>query len=303
MKENYLAKWLNGELTKAEMKVFRDSPEFETYERIASVSSRLEGPAFDTEAALDRVKQARAGNTGKVRRLQPAVRWLSIAAAVILMLTAGYFYINSLEATVEAKFAQRQELRLPDASEVLLNAGSELTYSKTKWDEKRQVRLTGEAYFKVAKGETFTVETPAGTVAVLGTQFNVLQRGDVFIVSCYEGRVRVTHKSKTIELPAGSAYRVVGSTAFKSETVEGDRPSWTGEETAFRSMPLSFVIDEFRRQYNMEVETRGFDLSRRYTGTISNTNMDLALQSISAPLQLTYEVAGNKVLIYAEETP
>ena len=220
MKENYLAKWLNGELTEAEMKVFRDSPEFETYERIASVSSRLEGPAFDTEAALDRVKQARAGNTGKVRRLQPAVRWLSIAAAVILMLTAGYFYINSLEATVEAKFAQRQELRLPDASDVLLNAGSELTYSKTKWDEKRQVRLTGEAYFKVAKGETFTVETPAGTVAVLGTQFNVLQRGDVFIVSCYEGRVRVTHKSKTIELPAGSAYRVVGSTAFKSETVE-----------------------------------------------------------------------------------
>nr|WP_255444137.1 FecR domain-containing protein [Robiginitalea sp. SC105] len=294
---------MNGELSDAELKAFRETPEFKAYERIASFSSRLEGPGFDTEAALARVKSARPGTGGKVVRLQPAMRWLSIAAAVILMLAAGYYYVNTLDASVEAAYAQRQEVRLPDASEVLLNAGTELTYSKNNWDRERHVRLSGEAFFKVAKGKTFTVETASGDVTVLGTQFNVLQRGDVFIVSCYEGLVRVDHQGQSIELPAGSAYRVEGGAALKSETVESEVPSWTGGETAFRSMPMSFVIDEFRRQYNMEVETRGVDLSRRYTGTISNTNMNLALQSISAPMQLKYEVEGNKVLLYAENAP
>ena len=65
-------------------------------------------------------------------------------------------------------------------------------------------------------------------------------------------------------------------------------------------MPLAFVLQEFERQYAIEVEAADLDLDELYTGTFSNTNMNLALQSISAPLELTYEVHGNKVLFYAK---
>ena len=111
------------------------------------------------------------------------------------------------------------------------------------------------------------------------------------MVTCYEGLVRVDRAGSSVELPAGTAYRLVGGRASTTE-IAG--------ESSFQSMPLPFVLEEFERQYNVEVETRNLDLGEVYTGTFSNTNMNLALQSISAPLDLTYEVNGNKVLFYAK---
>ena len=67
-----------------------------------------------------------------------------------------------------------------------------LKYASNKWDKKRRVRLEGEAFFKVAKGSTFTVDTKTGSVKVLGTQFNVKNRIGFFEVVCYEGLVGVT---------------------------------------------------------------------------------------------------------------
>ncbi len=303
MKEDYLAKWLNNELSEEDLQAFRETPEYKTYERIASVSQRLEGPAFDADAALARLKESRTPSGGKVVRMRPLSRWIGVAAAVVLMLGAATFYLASRADTVEAGYAQRQEVQLPDASEVFLNAGTELSYRGDRWDRKRSVELQGEAFFKVAKGETFTVETGSGSVTVLGTQFNVLQRGDIFVVSCYEGLVRVDAQGTSVELPAGTSYRLVGGKGQKTEITPADGPSWMHSESSFNSMPLSFVLEEFQRQYDMEVETREVNTSQTFTGTFSNTNMNLALESISAPFQLTFEVKGNKVLLYAEKAP
>ena len=68
-------------------------------------------------------------------------------------------------------------------------------------------------------------------------------------------------------------------------------------------MPLSYVLSELERQYDIKVITKNVDLQEVFTGTFSNRNMNLALQSISAPLQLEYSINGNKVLLYAENTP
>jgi Fe2+-dicitrate sensor, membrane component len=65
---------------------------------------------------------------------------------------------------------------------VNLNSSSQLSYSKNKWDSKREVTLNGEAFFKVSKGSTFDVITLNGKVSVLGTQFNVKQRENYFEV-------------------------------------------------------------------------------------------------------------------------
>ena len=299
MKENYLAKWLNDELSAKEEKEFRNSPEYRTYKRIVDTSSELNAPDFDVEKALVQSRANRPRPAGKVVRMRPINRWLSAAAAVIILLGAGFYYLQSLQPTLEAPIAQKAEAILPDDSEILLNAGSEITYNEAQWEKDRRIELEGEAFFKVAKGKKFTVETPAGNVTVLGTQFNVQQRGTVFIVSCFEGLVRVDYKGEGIQLPAGRSFRVVGQKVETIDLPEGETPGWTRDESAFRSMPLSFVIDEFKRQYDVEVATGNIDTDRIFSGSFSNTNMNLALKSISAPLQLDYEVKGNKVLLYA----
>lgn len=303
MRENYLAKWLNGDLSDEELKVFRESPEYESYRKIAEASTRLQGPEFDVEQALDRLKEGRRPPGGKVVALKAYRHLWKVAAMLVVLLGIGYFYVNSLETSVQAGLAQQSEVVLPDASEVILNAGSEVSYRDKSWDDRRQVRLRGEAFFKVAKGQTFTVETASGKVTVLGTQFNVLQRGEVFSVTCFEGRVRVDYQGTSMELAAGQGYQVAGGASRTFEVAAGAQPSWMAGESSFRSLPLSFILSELERQHKIRVETRGVDTGVLFTGTFSNTNPDLALKSISAPLRLGYTREGDKVLLYAQDTP
>jgi len=51
------------------------------------------------------------------------------------------------------------------------------------------------------------------------------------------------------------------------------------------------------------VKTENVNLEQLFTGSFSNTNINLALQSISTPSQIKYELEGNNVLFYAENAP
>ena len=303
MKENYLAKWLNNELTAAELAEFEKTAEYATYKKILDVSSDLEAPKFDVEKALEDLRNNRPEKEVKVIRLSPMKKVMRIAASIAVILAVSYFYINSLDITVATQFAERTEVTLPDASEIILNAASEISYSEKKWDKDRNVNLEGEAFFKVAKGKKFTVQTENGLVTVLGTQFNVENRKDFFEVTCYEGLVSVTYNGIETKLPAGTSFMVVNGEIQQPEAPDSTVPSWMNNESSFKSIPLAFVLDEFERQFNIEVETRNIDLEQLFTGTFSNTNVNLALQSISTPSQIKFKLEENKVLIYAENAP
>lgn len=303
MQENYLAKWLNNELSEEELASFKRSEEYASYQKIVRASDALEAPAFDMEKALADFKDRQLNNETKVIKMRPAQYLMRIAAAVTVLFAATYFYIASLNETFSTEYAQRTEIVLPDASEVLLNAESELSYSERKWDSERTLSLEGEAFFKVAKGKKFTVTTDLGTVSVLGTQFNVESRKGFFEVTCYEGLVSVNYQGKEEKLPAGTSFLVVNNNVVLTEAPLSSEPSWVNNESSFKSIPLSYVLNEFQRQFNVKVETKNVDLTQLFTGTFSNTNINLALQSISTPSQISYTLEKNKVLFYAENAP
>ena len=83
---------------------------------------------------------------------------------------------------------------------------------KRNGQTKRDLTLEGEAYFKVQKGQTFSVNTTDGVVKVLGTHFNVKQRNNYFEVNCYEGLVSVTYNNETVKLPPGKTFRLINGT-------------------------------------------------------------------------------------------
>ena len=76
----------------------------------------------------------------------------------------------------------------------------------------------------MAKGRKFTVNTTQGQVMVLGTQFNVENRGNFFEVSCYEGLVQVMFKDQTIKLPAGSSFLVMDGNITHTEVPKKYNP-------------------------------------------------------------------------------
>lgn len=300
MQENHLAKWLNNELSEAELTEFKNSEDYASYQRIINVSNTLESPDFDIEHAFEAVKNKRILEQSNVVKLNPFKKFLRVAAVILVLLTCTYFYTSTLDLTFNTKYAESKTIELPDASQVILNAESLLSFNENNWDNNRNISLKGEAFFKVAKGKRFTVTTTDGLVTVLGTQFNVKNRQNYFEVTCYEGLVSVLFNNKETKLPAGSSFKVINNTIISSEATKKNTPSWTDTESSFKSVPLKYVLNEFQRQHNIIVEIKNIDTNQLYTGTFSNTDSNLALQSISMPSQIKFKLEGNKVLFYAE---
>jgi len=302
MQENYLAKWLSNELSEEELREFKNSEEFASYQKLKDVSSSLMAPEFDSDKALQRLKNEHIKNAPKVISLNPFKKFLRVAAVIAVLLAGSYFYIDTLNEKVTTEFAERSEVVLPDDSEIFLNADSQISFSEKKWDKKRNVDLKGEAFFKVAKGKKFTVSTDQGTVTVLGTQFNVENRKGFFEVTCYEGLVSVSHKNEELKLPAGNSFLVINGKIISTATPDGKSPSWMNNESSFESIPLKYVFAELERQFNIKVTTENIDTNLLFTGSFNNTDLNMALKSISTPSQTHYKIDGDNVLFYAGNT-
>ena len=302
MQENYLAKWLSDELSEEELREFKNSEEYASYKKLRDASSSLMAPDFDSDKALQRLKDEHISNVPKVISLNPFKKFLRVAAVIAVLLAGSYIYTSTLNERVTTEFAERSEVVLPDNSEIFLNADSQVSYSEKEWDDKRNIDLKGEAFFKVAKGKKFTVSTDHGTVAVLGTQFNVENRRGFFEVTCYEGLVSVTHKNKELKLPAGNSFLVINGKIANPGAPDSTLPSWINNESSFESIPLTYVFAELERQFNIKVSTENIDTNLLFTGSFNNTDLNMALKSISTPSKTRYKIDGDDVLFYAGNT-
>ncbi len=160
------------------------------------------------------------------------------------------------------------------------------------------MELSGEAFFKVSKGQKFTVNTQVGTVQVLGTQFNIKERPNYFEVQCYEGLVAVTYNNKTLKLSKGKSFRVLDGTIQLVDDFNAENPSWLQAESSFDKIPLSQVVSELERQYDLNIDYKTVDGSQLFTGTFTHSDKNIALQSITIPLKLSYKIEGRNVTLY-----
>jgi len=296
--EKEILRWLNNELSSKEIEDLKQSEDFETLEKIAHYSSQLDTPKVDAQTALEAFKSRnQSKNKTKVRTLNFKTLY-KVAAVLVIMLTSSYFLFFNTIKSFETQIAQTKTIILPDNSQVILNATSKLSFNETKWADERALTLEGEAYFKVQKGQTFSVNTAAGVVTVLGTQFNVKERKNYFEVHCYEGLVSVTYNNKTIKLPPGKTFRVINGNIENVENFDANNPSWIQQESSFSSIPLDQVIAELERQYDIKIKVQGIDTSKLFTGTFTHTNEKIALEAVTIPLKLSYKIQGKTIIFY-----
>lgn len=300
MQENYLAKWLNNELTTKELETFEKSDEYASYKKIIKTTQGLGSPDFDMDKALAASELKQTSKTVKVIKLNPVKKLMWLAAPIALLLAGSYFYFSTQNETITTAIADNVTFLLPDSSEVRLNSDSKISYSKKNWDKKRDLKLQGEAYFKVAEGEKFTVKTASGLITVLGTQFNVKSTENFFEVTCFEGLVSVTFEEETVKLPDGFSFLVLDNKFTVLDLSDVLEPSWIHNESTFRNIPLRFVLNEFERQYKVTVDAKNIDAEKLFTGSFNHKNMDTALKSICNPNQLKFKLDGDKVFLYAE---
>ena len=296
--EKEIVKWFNNELSSQELEDLKQSENVQTLEKIEHYATQLRAPKVDTVAALDRFNNRKSGmKKTKIRTLNFTVLYKA-AAVFAVMLTSAYFLFFNTTATFETQLAQTKSVILPDSSKVLLNSESKLSFDEKNWADNRALTLDGEAYFKVQKGQTFSVNTTAGIVQVLGTQFNVKERKNYFEVHCYEGLVSVKYHNETIKLPPGKTFRVINGKIENVADYTAANPSWLQQESSFTKIPLDQVIAELERQYDIKIKPQGIDTSKLFTGSFTHTDKDIALQAVTIPLKLSYRVQGKNIIFY-----
>lgn len=135
---------------------------------------------LDAEALNNRLKQVSASSHKKTKR--DYFFYWAAAAMITLCIAIGWLMWNPFHSAssemniVMVKDGSRKKVSLPDGSEVWLNGGSRLIYSKGLGHcNAREVTLSGEGYFKVKHHEDcpFIIHTDYLDIKDLGTVFNV----------------------------------------------------------------------------------------------------------------------------------
>ncbi len=315
-KDVFLAKWLEGELSDIELKSLVSKKEFLSYKKIKEtlelsknfkpksdsfkkIQQKIEDGHFDRLNDLDKFNDQK-GNLEeskiKVRKLY--TKWMVAVAASLVFFIGFYNFLDRDLVLNKSNFGQQKAVSLLDGSEVILNAKSALSYDEKDWKNKREVYLNGEAFFKVKKGNTFTVKTKNGNVTVLGTQFKVNAIADYFEVVCYEGSVKVFSENFNHVLQPNDVFRKINGNTIEKWQLNIRKPTWINGESTFKSVPIKYVIDKFEKQYAFKIDASKIDNTIIFTGSFNHQDIDIAIASVFGATNIKYKkVINSKKII------
>lgn len=227
-------------------------------------------------------------------------RWVPVAALAAAAAIAVMLWVNVAprqSANVVTAVGQRQSLTLADGTRVDLNAQTSLKVD-ISGRTRRVLLASGEAFFAVRKDPSrpFIVESPAGSVRVTGTQFNVRTETDsTFEVTVLEGSVRahpiavgsatrppqaLTAGDQLTAGPAGVQVR-----RLEAASVE-DALAWRQGQVVFAGTPLREALGRFARYHGRGINVAPDAAEKRVGGRYSLDDLDGFLRFIEEELQV-----------------
>ena len=222
-----------------------------------------------------------------------------------------YKFRDSVQApheyhTLTVSRAGEYIMTLPDGSRVWLNSETELKYPVVFDKDQREVFLTGEAYFKVAKDSKrpFVVITPKTRTTVLGTSFNVMAYRDEMQteVTLVEGAVKVMAGEKECRIVPGQQLTVDNSSLQMSqrEVNVSFYTSWKDGVFDFDHMALSDLCVKLSRWYDVDFFFVNQTVAeKRFTGAVKRSrSLQFMFDFIQKTSGVRFELKGKTVTVY-----
>lgn len=155
----------------------------------------------------------------------------------------------------------RRFINLPDGSTVALNENSSIEVGKHFIvNGKREVYLTGEAYFDIVHdfSRPFIVHTGKIQTTVLGTAFNInaSSKTGTVIVTVTRGKVKVGDKSRTFNVIDPYEQMVFNRNLtrhFKKPIDVGPVVAWKNEDIYFDDVTISNVAGQLKERFNVSI--------------------------------------------------
>lgn len=259
----------------------------------------------DTEGALKKALNVISGKKRNLwlNRLQRVAAVLLIPA-LITILVQNMIHESPEVQLVEVKTnpGMTTTLNLPDGTTVHLNSESSLKYPSRFEGDRREVKLSGEAYFSVTKNpeQRFIVSTPHDTrIEVLGTIFNVeaFEKDTMIATTLLEGKVRfaysVNDSSKSVIMKPGEKL-IYNSNRMQTQllaTTGESETAWKDGRIVFLDTPFQQVLRMLEKRYNVEFVVSTSRYSKdSFTGSFVSQRLDRILEvfEISSKIRWRY---------------
>jgi len=166
-------------------------------------------------------------------------------------------------------------LRLNDGSIVWLNSQSSIRYPVAFVGDERQVEITGEAYFEVAKNLTkkFIVVSNGLNIEVLGTHFNVnsYNENKNIKVTLLEGSVKIIKGGGTCILKPGQQAQVANEIQVLNGANIESVMAWKNGFFSFSGTSVEELMNILGRWYNVEIVFNKSIPNRQFGGHIATS--------------------------------
>jgi len=206
--------------------------------------------------------------------------------------------------TLTTAIGQTYMVTLPDQTKVWLNAASSLTYhASATVNGQRRVKLTGEAYFEVAKDKAhpFIVESGTQQIEVLGTHFNVNAYEDeqVFKTTLLEGSIKIANQDQVkILLPGMQASS--SSKGIQLSSVDTEfAVAWKNNNFTFERLDIKEIMRMIARWYDVDVVYKGEIPEGTFWGSVSRFDkISKALIPLEATGNVHFNIEGRTIYVY-----
>lgn len=298
-----LARYFTGQVTDAERQVVHSWAEASEENRkemaflreVWEKSGEDQHQSFDTEAAWQKIKAATSASAQQPAKLV-LIRYrrlvVAAAAAVLLFFFVNRLFFSRTSYTTVTASENVQDIALEDGSHVYLRRGSQLRYPKSFAKNKREVRLTGEAFFDIARNpeKPFSIDAASTQVTVLGTSFTVHTSADTLVeVVVKTGLVKLALKADTLQqvkLSPGDKgiYRL--NKISREANTDSNFDSWQTGRIVFSNTPLPQALQTLGRHYGVRFTIKKEEADKLAPTTLTSTFTNQPLEEVIRELEM-----------------
>ncbi len=239
-------------------------------------------------------------------------KWKIAAIFIFLAGLSGSIYIyfekdiptqestSPVYTTVVTENGQTSRIILPDSTVVWLNSGTALSYNNNFSVDNRNVKLKGEAYFKVKRNEhiPLVVHCEDLEVKVLGTEFdvNAFPENNKVSVVLEKGSVELSHLSNKF-LPF--TMRPGEMARFDEEKEQPlvrpvntyEQVSWKDGVLIFNNTSMKEVLSKLEHWYGVDIEVSNPDVYKLiFNATIVDENLEDIFHLIQYTCDINYKI-------------
>jgi ferric-dicitrate binding protein FerR (iron transport regulator) len=264
--------------------------------------------------------------------------WFFAAAACTITFIMGYFLLRENRRSAEdpgqyetifTRAGSKTLISLPDSSTVVLNSACKLAYNKAFGAGKREMQLSGEAYFDIHKSPEMPLIIHAGNVIirVLGTTFNVRANPeDSFVeATLIKGIIEVSLRSdperkillrpnekivirRSDTLPAykekkllhNNKDEVIAVTKVEPDPIDSSyvETTWIKDKMLFHKESFAFLARKMERWYNVKIILANPELNEWvFTGSLEKETLQEALKALQHLARFNYIIEGQTVTV------